>query len=89
MTASRESELKSQGALEAARDPNSSVTAQAAENTAVEEAKKSGSAAFQFDPDATPEQKAAVARSVRPPSLLCEYHADWCAVTASAPRLPP
>ena len=67
MTASRESELKSQGALEAARDPNSSVTAQAAENTAVEEAKKSGSAAFQFDPDATPEQKAAVARSVRPP----------------------
>jgi hypothetical protein len=65
-----EAELKSQGALEASRDPNSSVTAQEAENIAVEEAKKSGSAAIQFDPDATPEQKAAQARSVRS-SCIC------------------
>lgn len=64
-TASRASELKQQGALEAARDPNSTVTAQAAEDTVLEEAKKGGSAALQFDPDATPEEKAAQARSVR------------------------
>jgi hypothetical protein len=66
-TASRASELKQQGALEAAQDPNSSVTAQAAERTVVEEAKKAGSAAFEFNPDASPEEKRAQARAVRTP----------------------
>jgi len=61
---SRASELKQQGALEAARDPNSSVTADQAENKVLEEAQRGGSAAYKFDPDATPEQKAAQAKAV-------------------------
>ncbi|KAK3070276.1 Tricalbin-2 [Teratosphaeriaceae sp. CCFEE 6253] len=56
-TAGRASELKQQGALEAAADPNSSVTARQAEDTVLHEAKAAGAAAFEFDPDATPEQK--------------------------------
>lgn len=83
-TASHASELKSQGALEAARDPDSNVTAQAAENTAVEEAKKSGSVAYQFDPNASSEEKRAQARSVRIwqqftfPTIECAFQsADW------------
>ena len=64
-TPSRASELKQQGALEAARDPNSSVTADQAERKVVEEARNAGSAAFKFDPDATPEEKAAQAKAVR------------------------
>ena len=65
MASSREHELKQQGAIEAAMDPNSKVTAQAAENTLHEEAKKGGSAAYQFDPNATTEEKRAQARAVR------------------------
>jgi len=57
----RASELKQQGALEAARDPNSSVTAYDAEQTVVDEAKAAGSAGFIFNPDASPEEKAAQA----------------------------
>ena len=64
-TISRASELKQQGALEAAQDPNSSVTAEQAERKVLEEARQGGSAAFKFDPDATPEQKAAQANAVR------------------------
>jgi hypothetical protein len=59
MSASQAAELKQQGALEAARDPNSAVTAEDAEKKIVEEAKKGGSAGFQFDPNATPAEKAA------------------------------
>ncbi|TKA71329.1 hypothetical protein B0A49_05373 [Cryomyces minteri] len=60
----RVSELKSLGAENASRDPNSSVTADDAERVVFEEAKKSGSAAYQFDPNATAEEKAAQARAV-------------------------
>ena len=61
---SRAGELKSQGATEAAQDPSSKVSAQDAENVMTAESKKAGVAAFQFDPDASPEEKAAQARSV-------------------------
>lgn len=61
---SRAGELKSQGVVEAAQDPNSKVTAEDAEHSITNESKKAGVAAFQFDPDATPEEKAAQARSV-------------------------
>ena len=61
----RAGELKSQGAVQASQDPNSSATPQDAENIMAEESKKAGIAAFQFDPDASPEDKAAQARSVR------------------------
>ena len=57
-------ELKSQGAEDAARDPNSTVTAQDAQRTIVDETKKAGGAAFRFNPDASPEEKAAVAAAV-------------------------
>ncbi|KAK5145425.1 hypothetical protein LTR04_001303, partial [Oleoguttula sp. CCFEE 6159] len=60
----RVSELKSLGAENASRDPNSSVTADDAEQVVYDEAKKSGSAAYQFDPNATAEEKAAQARAV-------------------------
>ena len=58
-------ELKQQGAEEAARNPNSHVTAEDAERVMVDETKKAGVAAYQFDPYASPEEKAAQARSVR------------------------
>ena len=65
-TMQRASELKQQGVLEAARDPNSSITADQAEHAVVQEARNGGSAAFKFDPDASPEEKAAQARAVCP-----------------------
>ncbi|RAR10473.1 membrane bound c2 domain-containing protein [Stemphylium lycopersici] len=68
-TESRESELKQQGVLEAAKDPNNSITAQQAEKSLVDQAQAGGSAAFQFDPDASPEQKRAQARARVPPGF--------------------
>jgi hypothetical protein len=65
MMSSFKSELKQQGAAEAARDPNSPVTAQDAQRVFVDESKKAGATALQFDPDATPEEKAAQAKAVR------------------------
>lgn len=57
-------ELKQQGALEASRDPESSVTADDAEKKVLEESKAAGVDAFRFDPDATPAEKKAQAREV-------------------------
>ena len=62
---SRAGELKSQGAVEASRDPNNAANPEDAEQVMVEESRKAGIAAFRFDPDASPEDKAAQARSVR------------------------
>ena len=62
--ASLTGELKSQGAEEAARDPNSSVTPQDAEDKIVDETKKAGGAVFRFNPNASPEEKAATAAAV-------------------------
>jgi len=64
LSSSRASELKQQGALEAAGDPHSNVSAQDAELAVVNEAKRAGAAAFQFDPNASAEEKAAQTRSV-------------------------
>lgn len=60
----RAGELKSQGAAEAARDPNSEVTSQDAQHVMAAESKKAGVEAYEFDPNASPEAKAAQARSV-------------------------
>lgn len=57
-------ELKSQVAVEAAQDPNSSITADDAQNIILKESQKAGSTALHFDPNASPEEKAAQARSV-------------------------
>jgi len=58
------SELKQQGAIAAARDLNSTVTATDAERTLVEQTKAAGGVAFNFNPNASPEEKAAEARAV-------------------------
>jgi len=57
--AGRVHELKAQGAVEAAQDPNSSVSSHDAEKVIHDEARAGGSAAFSFNPDASPEEKAA------------------------------
>lgn len=57
-------ELKQQGAVEAAQDERKGVAAQDAEKVLVEESIKGGAAAFQFDPDASPQEKAAQAEAV-------------------------
>lgn len=67
-------EAKAQGAADSARNPKSKVTSADAEHTLVEESKKAGGAAFHFDANATPAEKAAQARAVRhaghPPLLI-------------------
>lgn len=66
MATSREAnELKQQGAIEASRDPESSVTAEDAEKKLVEESRNAGVAAFTFDPNASQEEKRAQAKAVR------------------------
>lgn len=57
-------ELKQQGALEASRNPESSVSAEDAEKKVLEDTRSAGVAAFRFDPDATPAEKKAQAREV-------------------------
>lgn len=65
-TSKSESELKQQGAIEASRDPDSSVTADDAQRKILEESKNAGVAAFTFDPNASAEEKAAQARDAIP-----------------------
>ncbi|KAF2111010.1 hypothetical protein BDV96DRAFT_583272 [Lophiotrema nucula] len=84
MASSREHELKQQGAIEAAQDPNSKVTAQAAENTLHEEAKKGGSAAYQFDPNATTEEKRAQAKARIPGNFHHERKPNAAALASDA-----
>ncbi|KAF1978894.1 tricalbin [Bimuria novae-zelandiae CBS 107.79] len=81
---SRASELKQQGALEAAQGPNSSVTAEQAEQKVFEEARQGGSAAFKFDPDATPEEKAAQAKAQIPSNFHHERKPNAVALTSDA-----
>lgn len=57
-------ELKSELAEAAARDPNSNFSAEDAEKVILNESKKAGAPAFKFDPNASPEEKAAQAHAV-------------------------
>lgn len=57
-------EHKQEIAEEAARDPHANFSAEDVEKVLVEESKKAGAPAFQFDPNASPEEKAAQARAV-------------------------
>lgn len=70
MSAKEVNELKQEGAIEAAENPNSQVTADQAEKEIVENSRNAGAAAFSFNPDASPEEKKAQAKSVRLP-LQC------------------
>lgn len=63
-TAANEHELKAEGVAEAARDPGSNVTADDAEKALIDQARAGGAAAFTFDPNATPAEKAAAAKEV-------------------------
>ncbi|KAF1831287.1 tricalbin [Decorospora gaudefroyi] len=83
-TESRESELKQQGVLDAAKDANSSITAAQAEKAVVDQARAGGSAAFQFDPDASPEQKRAQARARVPPGFHHERNKNATALVTDA-----
>ncbi|KAI9830545.1 MAG: hypothetical protein M1819_005503 [Sarea resinae] len=66
-------EIKQQGAEEASRDPDSNVSAEDAERVILRESQKAGGGAYQFDPDASPEEKAAQARSRVPPGFHHEH----------------
>lgn len=63
---SEAAELKAQGAIEAAEKVDNRAVADAAQKELVEQSKNAGVAAFSFDPDASPEEKRAQARAVRP-----------------------
>lgn len=58
-TAGRDAELKQQGVVEAAQDPSTSIDAEQAEQSLLNQSKAAGAAAFSFDPDASAEDKAA------------------------------
>ncbi|KAJ0420392.1 C2 domain-containing protein [Aspergillus carlsbadensis] len=66
-------ELKQQGAIEtaqaAAQDPGSHIRPETVEQKLVDENRKAGLPAYQFDPDASPEEKAAVAEAHVPPGF--------------------
>ena len=62
-------ELKEEGMIEAAtdlaQDPQSKVNPDKIEEALVKETRQAGASAYQFDPDASPEDKAAAAEAVR------------------------
>ncbi|KAL2824799.1 hypothetical protein BDW59DRAFT_82737 [Aspergillus cavernicola] len=66
-------ELKQQGAIEtaqaASQDPQSHLNTEIVEQKLVDEGRKAGLPAYQFDPDASPEEKAAAAESHVPPGF--------------------
>lgn len=61
-------ELRQQGAIEtaqnAAQDPQSNLNPEDVEKVLLEETKKAGMPAYQFDPHASPEEKAAATQAV-------------------------
>jgi hypothetical protein len=63
-TAQEVAELKQQGALEAAANPESSITADDAQREVVESSRNAGVIALTFDPDASAETKKAQLRAV-------------------------
>ena len=72
MLSSFKGELKSQGAIEAAQDPNSTVTPEDAERVMMNESKKAGATTLKFDPNATPAEKEAQAASVNLTTLRAQ-----------------
>lgn len=66
--AAEKTEMKEQGIIEAssqlAQDPQSKVNPEKVEEALVKETNDAGATAYQFDPNASPEAKAAAAESV-------------------------
>ncbi|KAK3694268.1 C2 domain-containing protein [Podospora appendiculata] len=73
-TVRAENELKQQGAIEAAQDPESNVTANEAQKMIVQDSKTAGVPAFTFDPNATTEEKMAQARDAVPEGFSRRPH---------------
>ncbi|KAK4164216.1 C2 domain-containing protein [Cladorrhinum sp. PSN259] len=67
-------ELKQQGVIEAAQDPNSSVTSNDAQNSIVQQSKRAGVTAFNFDPNASLHDKKAAVRDAIPEGLPQRPH---------------
>ncbi|KAH8690070.1 putative membrane bound C2 domain protein [Talaromyces proteolyticus] len=71
--AASKAEAKQEGIIETTQaansDPHSTIQPELAEKKLVEESRKAGSVAFQFNPDASPEEKAKVAQASLPPGL--------------------
>lgn len=65
MSSREADELKAEGVIEAAENPNSQVTADDAQKEIVERSKNAGVAAFTFDPNATAAEKRAQTQAVR------------------------
>jgi hypothetical protein len=63
-TTAEAGELKTQGVIEAAQDPNSKVSAEDAEKKMLDESRKAGAAAYHFDPNASAEEKKAMLKDV-------------------------
>jgi hypothetical protein len=74
-------ELKAQGAIQAAQE--GSVSPEDAQKVILDESKKAGAAALTFDPNASPEEKAAQARAV---SQLSSYLGTLVASRVSSDR---
>lgn len=87
MASRQEAELKQQGAIEAAQDPNTNVAPEDAEQKVLDEARKAGGAALAFNPDASPAEKAAQARSVSaPPSTILSQITNCVPLWPTHPR---
>ncbi|KAF2144009.1 uncharacterized protein K452DRAFT_306654 [Aplosporella prunicola CBS 121167] len=84
MASRQEAELKEQGAIEAARDPNTSVSPEDAEQKIMNEARKAGGEALAFDPDASPEQKAMQAGAHVPAGFHHEHKPKVTALVSDA-----
>ena len=69
----REREHRQEKIIADARDPHSKTTSEDAEVFMVEQTRAVGGAAYQFDPSASPEEKAAQARAVRRAYLFCRH----------------
>jgi len=61
-------EAKTQDAIAASQDPNNKTTAADAERVMLDESRRAGAQTFDFDPNASPEDKAA--QAVRSHHLL-------------------
>ena len=78
---------KHDAVIQDAQNPDTKTTSEDAEQALINDTKRAGGAAFQFDPDASPEEKAASARSVSG-----RRQSETLILTpfkASAARLPP
>lgn len=92
MAADEARDAKVGDAIAAAQDPESTTTADDAQREMVAESRNAGVTAFNFDPDATPEQKRAQAAAVclpsksTPPAPTTLQGSSSCAAIHSAAR---